>query len=59
MVSAPWRQRFFQLRQRVHFDLDLDHMAQAGAQPLQRRRDAAGGGDMVVLDQAASSRPKR
>ena len=45
------RQRLLELLERVDLDLDLGDVARRGARPLDRRADAAGEGDVVVLDQ--------
>ena len=45
------RQGFLELRQRIDFELDLHHVADAGAHAFDRLADAAGDGDVVVLDQ--------
>ena len=50
-MSTPSDERLFELRQRVHFELDLRHVAEAGAHALDGGLDAAGGDEMVVLDQ--------
>ncbi len=47
------RQRLFELIQRIDLDLDLHEMADAAARGEDRRPDAAGHGDVVVLDQHA------
>ncbi len=49
----PERQRLVQLFQSVHLDLDLHHVTDGGARPLDRRAEAAGQGAVVVLDQHA------
>src|SRR5262249_11742881 len=40
-----------QLIERIDLDLDLDQMAGGGLRALEHRADAAGDGDVVVLDQ--------
>ena len=44
-------QRLLQLIECVDLDFDLDHMARALAQALQRLGQPAGGGDVIVLHQ--------
>ena len=46
-------QRFFELFQAVDFDFDVDHVAGVGAGGFDGVCDAAGGHDVVVLDQDA------
>ncbi len=41
-ASTPQRQRLLELRQRVHLQLDLHQMADAGARALDRGAHAAG-----------------
>ena len=50
-ASTPSASASCELVQRVDLELDLDQMADAGARALDRRRDAAGERDVVVLDQ--------
>ncbi len=42
---------FAQLIERIHFQFDLDEMADAALCALQRFGDAAGDGNMIVLDE--------
>ena len=42
---------FTQLIERIHFQLDLDQMADAALRALQRFGDAAGDGNVIVLDE--------
>jgi hypothetical protein len=44
-------ERLFELRQRVDLDLDLDQVADMAAHAADRLGDAAGDGDVIVLDQ--------
>ena len=50
-ASTPRAERLLELRERVDFDLDLDQMADVGAHAPDRLRDAAGDGDVIVLDE--------
>ena len=44
-------QRHIQLGQRIHFQLDLDHMSHAGTSTSHRRGDISGQCNVVVLDE--------
>ena len=46
-----YAERLFELVERVDLDLDLDEMADMAAHAPDRLGDAAGDGDMVVLDE--------
>src|SRR5262249_8726940 len=50
-VGYPDLEHLAQLIERIDLDLDLDQMAGGGLCALEHRGDAAGDGDVVVLDQ--------